>query len=132
VKKPRISLERPLRRLKHRWKYSNIDRGEAWHKNTDWIISIYACTALVGLGLFFSFLMYTQSVGLLGQVISRSQGRYLHTEQYKHRMNVHIHGVEPCLKWNSPPRPQCSSHEGSSCTKPRGHYDRHRTGVGWV
>jgi hypothetical protein len=33
-------------------------------------------TALVGLGLFFSFLIYSQSVGLLGQVISSSQGLY--------------------------------------------------------
>jgi hypothetical protein len=43
-------------------------------------LSIYASTALVGLGHFNSFLIYTQSVGLLGQGISPSQGRYLHTE----------------------------------------------------
>jgi hypothetical protein len=36
-------------------------------------------TALVGLGRFFSFLIYSQSVGLLGRVISSSQGLYLNT-----------------------------------------------------
>jgi hypothetical protein len=35
------------------------------------------------LAAFFSFLIYTQSVGLLGWGISPSQGRYLHTEQHK-------------------------------------------------
>jgi hypothetical protein len=33
----------------------------------------------VDLGRFFSFLIYTQSVGLLGRGISPSQGRCLHT-----------------------------------------------------
>jgi hypothetical protein len=41
-------------------------------------LSIYGSTALVDLGRFFSFLIYTQSVGLLGRGISPSQGRYLH------------------------------------------------------
>jgi hypothetical protein len=41
---------------------------------------IYGSTALVDLGRFFSFFIYTQSVGLLGRGISPSQGRYLHTE----------------------------------------------------
>jgi hypothetical protein len=36
-----------------------------------------------------------QSVGLLGWGISPSQGRYLHTEQHKHRINAYIH---PCLE----------------------------------
>jgi hypothetical protein len=40
-------------------------------------------TALVGLGRLFSPLIYTQSIGLLGLVISLSQGHYLHTGQYK-------------------------------------------------
>jgi hypothetical protein len=30
-----------------------------------------------------------QTVGLLGRVISPSQGRYLNTGQYKHRINAH-------------------------------------------
>jgi hypothetical protein len=51
-------------------------------------------------GLFFSFVViFTQTVGLLGRVISTSQGRYLHTGQHKH----------PCLEWDSNPRYQRSS-----------------------
>jgi hypothetical protein len=53
------------------------------------------------LGRFFSFLIYTQSVGLLGRGISPLQGRYLHTEQHKQK--------HPCLKSDSNPRPHCSS-----------------------
>jgi hypothetical protein len=45
---------------------------------------------------------YTESVGLLGRGISQSQGRYLHTGQYKHRINTH---TQPCLKWDWNPRP---------------------------
>jgi hypothetical protein len=56
---------------------------------------------LLGPGLFFSFVIFfTQTVGLPGQVISPSQGRYLHTGQHKHRINAHRH---PCLDWNSNP-----------------------------
>jgi hypothetical protein len=40
---------------------------------------------LVGLYRFFSFLIYTQAVGLLGWGIRPSQGLYLHTEQHKDR-----------------------------------------------
>jgi hypothetical protein len=36
----------------------------------------------------FKFLNpYKQSVGLVGRGMSASQGRYLHTGQYKHKMN---------------------------------------------
>jgi hypothetical protein len=50
-------------------------------------------------GLFhISFLILRQSVGLLGRGISPSQGRFLHTEQHKHRINAHRH---PCLGWES-------------------------------
>jgi hypothetical protein len=48
-------------------------------------VPTYGSTALVGLGLFFSFLIYTQSVGLLGWGISPSRGHYLHTEQNKQK-----------------------------------------------
>jgi hypothetical protein len=63
-------------------------------------------TALVDLDRFFSFLMCTQSLGLIGRGISPSQGRYLHTEQHKYRINSNIH---PCLEWDSNPRSHCSS-----------------------
>jgi hypothetical protein len=46
-------------------------------------LSIYGSTALVDLGRFFSFLIYAQSVGLLGRWTSQLQGRLLHTEQHK-------------------------------------------------
>jgi hypothetical protein len=45
-------------------------------------LSIYGSTALVDVGCYFSFLMYTQSVGFLGRGISPSQGRSLHTKQH--------------------------------------------------
>jgi hypothetical protein len=41
---------------------------------------IYGSITLVDLGHFLSFIIGTQSVGLFGWGISRSQGRYLHTE----------------------------------------------------
>jgi hypothetical protein len=68
--------------------------------------SMYGSTALVDLGRFFSFLIYTQSVGLLGRGISQSQGRYLHTEQHNHRIKAHR---QPCLEWDSNPLSQCLS-----------------------
>jgi hypothetical protein len=60
---------------------------------------------LLGPGLFFSFVIFfTQTVGLLGRVISPSQGRYLHTGQHKHRINAYTHqtsmpwmGFEPTI-----------------------------------
>jgi hypothetical protein len=45
---------------------------------------LYSLTALVDLGRFCSFLIHTQWVGLLGRVISPSQGRYLQAGQHKH------------------------------------------------
>jgi hypothetical protein len=63
---------------------------------------------LLDLGRFFSFLICTQSAGLLGRGISASQGRYLHTEQHKHTINTHRH---PCLEWDSNPQSQRSSEQ---------------------
>jgi hypothetical protein len=47
---------------------------------------------------------YAQSVRSLGRRNSLSQGRCLHTEQHKHRINAHRH---QCLDWVSNPRSQC-------------------------
>jgi hypothetical protein len=45
---------------------------------------------MLGPGLFINFvIIFTQTLGLLGRVISPSQGRYLHTQQHKHRINAH-------------------------------------------
>jgi hypothetical protein len=70
------------------------------------IYFFYGSTALVGLDRFFSSLIYTQLVGLLGRVTSPSQGRYLHTGQHKHRINAHR---LQCFEWDSNPRSQLSS-----------------------
>jgi hypothetical protein len=47
---------------------------------------------------------FSQTVGLLGRVISSSQGRYLSTGQHKHRINTYTHqtsipwvGFEPTI-----------------------------------
>jgi hypothetical protein len=61
-------------------------------------ICLFGFIALVDLGRFFSFLIYTQSIGLLGRGISPSQGRYLHTEQHNLGINADKH---PCLEWDS-------------------------------
>jgi hypothetical protein len=41
-----------------------------------------------GWPLIYSFMIISQTVGLLGRVISSSQGLYLNTEQHKHRINT--------------------------------------------
>jgi hypothetical protein len=70
-------------------------------------LSICGCTALYWtLATCSVSWSFTQSVGLLGRGISPLQGRYLHTEQPKHRINAHRH---PCLKWDSNPRSRCFS-----------------------
>jgi hypothetical protein len=39
-----------------------------------------------------------QTVGLLGRVISPSQGLYLNTVQYKHRIDIYTHQTpKPCV-----------------------------------
>jgi hypothetical protein len=83
-----------------------------------------ASAPLLGPGLFFSFvIIFTQTVGLLGRVISPSQGRYLHTGQHKHRINAHtdIHALSGIRTHD----PSFRASEDSSCLKPRGHCDRH-------
>jgi hypothetical protein len=69
-------------------------------------LSIHGCTALVDIDRFFSCLIHKESAGLLGRGFRPSQGRYLHAEQRKYRINAHRH---PCLEWDSNPRSQCSS-----------------------
>jgi hypothetical protein len=69
---------------------------------------------LLGPGLFFSFVIFfTQTIGLLGRVISPSLGLYLHTEQHKHRIKAHRH---PRLEWDSNPWSQSSSEGGQFMT----------------
>jgi hypothetical protein len=55
---------------------------------------------------FFSFLISTESVGLLGRRISPSQGCYLNTGQCK-RQNKRTQYRHACFEWDSNPRSQC-------------------------
>jgi hypothetical protein len=69
---------------------------------------------LCGPGLFFSFIFFfTQTVGLLGRVISPSQGHYLHTGQHKHRIDVYtdIHALTGIRTHD----PSVWANEDSSC-----------------
>jgi hypothetical protein len=59
---------------------------------------------------------FSQTVGLLGRVISLSQGRYLNTGPHKHRINAHAHArththththtKHLCPEWDSKPGSQ--------------------------
>jgi hypothetical protein len=61
---------------------------------------------LLNIGRFLVSQSSTQSVWLLGRGSSPSQGRYLHTEQHKHRINVQRYTP---LVWESNPRSERSS-----------------------
>jgi hypothetical protein len=64
---------------------------------------------------------FTQTVGLLGWVISPSQGRYLYTRQHKHRINAHTNiNALNGIRTNNP---SVRASEDSSCLRPRGHCD---------
>jgi hypothetical protein len=55
-----------------------------------------ACSRFWSIGLFLQFLNQGQSVGLLGRVISSSQGLYLYTNTEKHThtyTNTNIHAL---------------------------------------
>jgi hypothetical protein len=78
---------------------------------------------LLGPALFFSFIiLFTQSLGLLGWVISSSQVRYLYTGQHRHTINTHtdIHAMNRIRTHD----PRVQESENSSCLRPRGHCDR--------
>jgi hypothetical protein len=63
-------------------------------------------------------------VGLLGRVISPSQGRYLHAGQHKHRINTYtdIHTLSRIRTQ----APSIRGREDISCLRPLGHCDRLR------
>jgi hypothetical protein len=64
-------------------------------------LSIYGSAVRVYLGRFFSFLIYTQSVGLLGRGISPSQGRYLRrttqAQNKRTQASMPLVGFEPTI-----------------------------------
>jgi hypothetical protein len=65
--------------------------------------------------------IHTQTVGLLGRVISPSQDRYVHTGQHKHRINANtdMHSLNGLRTYG----PSVRASEGSSCLRPCGHCD---------
>jgi hypothetical protein len=63
-----------------------------------------SCSYFGTQGRFLTVLIILQTVGLLGRVISSSQGLYLNTGQHKHRINTYTHqtsmsyvGFEPTI-----------------------------------
>jgi hypothetical protein len=78
-----------------------IGRGNRTSFSHQWLYS-----PLLVPDLFFSFVIFfRQTVGLLGRVISTSQGRCIHTGEHKYtsRINAQRH---TCLKWDSNPKSQ--------------------------
>jgi hypothetical protein len=62
-------------------------------------VSVYGCTAFVNLGRFFSFLIYTQLVGLLGRVIARPLPTHRRTQIQNKRSQTSVPrvGFEPTI-----------------------------------
>jgi hypothetical protein len=70
-------------------------------------------------GLFFSFvIIFTNSVELLGRVISPSQGSYRHTGQHKHRIHTQTSTLLSGIRAHDP---SVRAGDGSSCLRPHGH-----------
>jgi hypothetical protein len=69
-----------------------------------------------------SVFFFTQTVGLLGRVISPLEGRYLHRGQHKHRINAHKHiNTSSGIRTHDPSvRPI----EDCSCLRPHSHRNR--------
>jgi hypothetical protein len=87
---------------------------------------IHQCLYRPSLGpdLFFSsIILFTQTIELLGRVISPSQGHYLHTGQHKHGINAQtdIHASSGIRTRDLRVRASIDS----SYPKSRGHCDRH-------
>jgi hypothetical protein len=69
---------------------------------------------------------FSQTIELLGRVISPSQGRYLNTGQHKHRINAytHAHTYVHALSGIRTHDPSVRASEDSSCLRPRSYCDR--------
>jgi hypothetical protein len=67
---------------------------------------------------------FSQTVGLLGRVISPLQGHYLNTGQHKHNKRIHTPNIH-ALSGIRTHDPNVRGSEDSSCLRPRGHCDRH-------
>jgi hypothetical protein len=96
-----------------------------------WFIHQWLYSSLLCPGIFFSSLIvFTKSVGLLGRVISPSQGRYPHTEQHKHRINAHtdIHALSGIRTHD----PSVRASEDSSYLRPGDSCDRAIIHIYWL
>jgi hypothetical protein len=99
---------------KSEWRQVETAREDAQLAGPDWRKGVKGenCCRLYspfGPWPLFSFLIYSQSVGLLGRVISPSQGLYLYTGHHKHRINTYTHqismlwvGFEPTITASEP------------------------------
>jgi hypothetical protein len=93
---------RPL--LRHRCRERNLSiRAQALHcvkakRRYETYFYFFLLLPLWSRGLIYQFLDYSQTVGLLGRVISSSQGLYLNTGQHKHR-KTHTHINHPWPEW---------------------------------
>jgi hypothetical protein len=67
---------------------------------------------------------FSQTVGLLGRVISPSQGRYLNAGKHKQNKRIHIPNIH-ALSGIRTHDPSVQASEDSSCLRPRGYTDRH-------
>jgi hypothetical protein len=87
----------------------NRNKIYAWEIIVNKLINLFIqwfYSTLLGPGQFFSFvILFTNTVGLPGRVISPSQGRYLHTTRTQNK-RTHRHSF---LEWDSNPLSQRSS-----------------------
>jgi hypothetical protein len=88
-----------------------------WHFSFPWLYSPWRTLAASHIGGFLNYII--RMVGLLGRVISPSQGLYLHrTTQHRKTRDKH-----PCLERDSNPRsPQSTGQDPR--LRPHGHCDR--------
>jgi hypothetical protein len=68
---------------------------------------------------------FPERVGLLGRVISQSQGRYLNTRQYKHKINAYTHQTSMPLSGIRTHDPSVRASEHRSWLRPHGYCDQH-------
>jgi hypothetical protein len=89
-------------------------------------LTIYRSTALVDLGRFFSFLIYTQSVGLLGRGSARRKAvAYKQDNTKTEQTHTDIYALSGIRIHN----PSVRVGEGSSGLRRRGRYDRWTTAL---
>jgi hypothetical protein len=94
-----------------------------WRRITGFFFPV-SLLPLWSIGLISQFLDHSQSVGLLGQVISSSQGLYLNTGQHKHRKtHTHTSNIQALSEIRTHD-PSFRASKDSACLRPRGHRDR--------